>query len=95
MIRIQLKVKFLSKNQLGITLKTWRSQKKNTLKRDNDPNIDEGVPLDDTLEKTRNKHRPRIAKDHSISNVIGNVNEHDVTRRQSKLNELGFVCYTS
>ena len=65
------------------------------LERDTDPNTDEDVPLDDTLEKMRNKHRSRIPKNHQISNVIRNVNEQVVTRRQFRLNEMGLVCYTS
>ena len=65
------------------------------LERDTDPNTDEDVPLDDTLEKMRNKHRSRIPKNHQISNVIRNVNEQVVTRRQLRLNEMGLVCYTS
>ncbi|RVX10899.1 Retrovirus-related Pol polyprotein from transposon RE2 [Vitis vinifera] len=36
-----------------------------------------------------------MPKNHPISNAIGNVNEHVVTRRQSRLNEMGIVCYTS
>ena len=64
------------------------------LERDIDPNMDEKVPLDDTLEKMRNKHRSRIPKNYQISNVIRNVNEQVVTRRQSRLNKVGFVCYT-
>ena len=65
------------------------------LERDIDPNMDEKVPLDDTLEKMRNKHRSRIPKNYQISNVIRNVNEQVVTRRQLRLNEMGLVCYTS
>ena len=57
--------------------------------------MDEDVPLDDTLEKMRNKHRSRIPKNHPISNDIGNMNELVVTKRQSRLNEMGLVCYTS
>ena len=64
-------------------------------KRDIDPNNDEVVPLDDTPKKIRNKHRSRLPKNHPISNVIGNVNERMVIRRQSKLNEMGLVHYTS
>ena len=64
-------------------------------KRDIDPNKDENVLLDVTSEEMRSKHRFRIPKNHPISNVIGNVNEHVVTRRQSRLNEMGIVCYTS
>ena len=40
------------------------------------------------------EHRSRIPKNQPISNVIGNVNERVVTRRQSRLNEMGLVCYT-
>ena len=64
-------------------------------KRDIDPNKDENVPLDITYKETMSKHRSRIPKNHPISNVVGNVNEHVVTRRQSRLNEMGLVCYTA
>ncbi|KAL6339237.1 hypothetical protein AAG906_024388 [Vitis piasezkii] len=65
------------------------------LERDMDPNKDDIVPLDDTFEEMRNKHRFRLPKNHPISNVIGNVNELVVTRRQSRLNEMDLICYTS
>ena len=42
---------------------------------------------------TRNKSI--VPKNHLISNVIGNMNDFVVTRRQSRKNEMGFVCYTS
>ena len=60
-------------------------------KRDIDLNNDEFVPLNDTFEEARSKHRSRIPKNHPISNVIGNVNERVVTKRQSRLNEMGLV----
>ena len=60
-----------------------------------DPNMDEVRPLDDTPEETKNKHKPRIPKNHLISDIIANVNGCVVTRRQSRLNEMGLVCYTS
>ena len=40
------------------------------------------VPLDDIFEEMRNKHTSRVPKNHLISNVIGNINERVVTRRQ-------------
>ena len=67
----------------------------NIPKRDIDPNKDENGPLDITSKETMSKHRSRIPKNHPISNVVGNVNEHVVTRRQSRLNEMGLVCYTA
>ncbi|RVX13435.1 hypothetical protein CK203_021084 [Vitis vinifera] len=36
-----------------------------------DPNMDEVRPLDDTPEETKNKHKPRIPKNHLISDIIG------------------------
>ena len=63
--------------------------------RDINPNNDEVVPLDDTLEEIMDKHSSRMPNNNPISNVIGNVNEHVVTRRQSRLNKMGLVCYTS
>ena len=59
------------------------------------PNNDEFVPLDDTFEETRSKHRSIIPKNHLISYFIGNINEQVVAKRQSRLNEKGLVCYTS
>ena len=82
---------------MGITLKDVETIKENLNdipKRDIDLNNDEFVPLDDTFEETRSKHRSRIPKNHPISNVIGNVNERVVTKRQSRLNEMGLVHYT-
>ena len=35
--------------------------------------MDEVRPLDDTPEETKNKHKPRIPKNHLISDIIGNV----------------------
>ena len=57
----------------------------NILERVINPNKDETVHLVDTYEEMRNKHRFITPKNHSISNVMGNVNEHVVRRRQSKL----------
>ena len=57
--------------------------------------MEEVVPLGNTPEEIINKHRSRVPKNHPISNVIGNVNEWVVTKRQSRLNEMGLVCYTS
>ena len=82
---------------MGITLKDVETIKENLNdipKRDIDLNNDELVPLDDTFEESRSKHRSRIPKNHPISNVIGNVNERVVTKRQSRLNEMGLVHYT-
>ena len=63
-------------------METTKESLNNILERNIDPNKDEVIPLDDTLEEIRNKHRSRISKNHLISNVIGNVNEHVVSRRQ-------------
>ncbi|KAL6348246.1 hypothetical protein AAG906_005538 [Vitis piasezkii] len=41
------------------------------------------------------KNKSRIPKNHPLSNVIGNYEDSMVTRRQSKLNEVSYVCYTS
>ena len=67
----------------------------NTPEKDINPNMDEVVSLDDTHKETRNNYGPRIPKNHLISNVIGHVNELVVARWQSRLNEMGLVCYTS
>ena len=64
------------------------------LEKDIDPNKDEIVPLDDTYEEMRSKHRSRVPKYHPISNIIGNINERVVTKRQSRLDEMSLVCYT-
>ena len=65
------------------------------LERDINPNKYENVPLNDTFDETGSKHRSKILKNHLISNVIDNVNEREVTRIQSRLNEMDLVCYTS
>ena len=64
--------------------------------------MDKVVHLDDTLKEIRNKYRSRVPKNHSISNVIGDVNERVATRRQSRknkmglrINEMGLTFYTS
>ena len=36
-----------------------------------------------------------VPKNHTLSNVIGNYEDSMVTRRQSELNEISYVCYTS
>ncbi|KAJ9682774.1 hypothetical protein PVL29_018656 [Vitis rotundifolia] len=41
------------------------------------------------------KNKSRVPKNHPLSNVIGNYEDNLVTRRQSKLNEVSYVCYTS
>ena len=64
-------------------------------KRDIDPNIDEVVPPDDTIKEIKDKIKSRMPNNHLISNVMGNVNEKVVTRRQSRMNEMIFVCYAS
>ena len=75
-------------------METTKDNPNDIPKRDIDPSIDEDVPLDDTPKKMRNKNRSRVPKNHLISNVIGNVNEQVVTRRQSRLNEMNLVFYT-
>ena len=75
-------------------METTKDNPNDILERDIDTNNDEIISLKDTLEEIRDKHRSRIPKNQPISNVIGNVNERVVTRRQSRLNKVGFVCYT-
>ena len=41
------------------------------------------------------KNKSRVPKNHPLSNVIGNYEDSMVTRRQSKLNKVSYVCYTS
>ncbi|RVW30845.1 putative mitochondrial protein [Vitis vinifera] len=41
------------------------------------------------------KNKSKIPKNHPLSNVIGNYKDNMVTKRQSKLNEISYVCYTS
>ena len=76
-------------------METTKENPNDILDRNIDPNNDEDVPLDDTPKEIKDKHRSKIPKNHPISNVIGNVNERVVTKRQSRLNEMGLVCYTS
>ena len=42
-----------------------------------------------------NKSKSKVLKNHPLSNVIGNYEDSMVTGRQSKLNEITYVCYTS
>ena len=41
------------------------------------------------------RNRSRVPKNHPLSNVSGDFEESMVTRRQSKLNEISYVFYTS
>ena len=76
-------------------LKIIENNRNDIHERDIDPNIDKVVLLDDTLEEIRDKHRPEYLRTTPISNVIGNVNEQVATKRKSRSNEMGLVCYTS
>ena len=76
-------------------METTKESLNNILERNIDPNKDEVIPLDDTLEEITDKHRPEYLRTTLVSYVIRNVNERVVTRRKSRLNEMGLVCYTS
>ena len=41
------------------------------------------------------KNKSRVPKNHPLSNVIGDYEDSMLTRRQSKLNKISYVCYTS
>ncbi|RVW49094.1 hypothetical protein CK203_084435 [Vitis vinifera] len=59
---------------IGDNLKDVETTKDNFIdipERNIDPNMDEVRPLDDTPEETKNKHKPRIPKNHLISDIIG------------------------
>ena len=87
----------LTQDSIGDNPKDMEITKDNPndiLEKDIDPNKDEIVPLDDTYEEMRSKHRSRVPKNHPISNIIGNINERVVTKRQSRLDEMSLVCYT-
>ena len=93
-----LESQILTQESIGDNLKHLEIIKLNLNdipKRNIDLNNDEFASLDDASKETKSKYRSRIPKNHRISNVIGNVNEQVVTRRQSRLNEIGLVCYTS
>ena len=75
-------------------LEVTKEDPNDILERDINLKDDKFVHLDDTSKEMRNKHRSKIPKKHPISNVIGNVNEWVVTKRQSRLNEIDLVCYT-
>ena len=47
-----------------------------------DPNKDVNVPQEDTFKEIRNKHKSKVPKNHPIKNVIGNMNECVVIKRQ-------------
>ena len=93
MIKDIIESQILTQESIGDNLKDLEITKDNP----NDiPERDiEVVLLDDSPKETRSKHKSRVPKNHLISNVIGNVNEHVVTKRQSRLNDMGLVCYTS
>lgn len=42
-----------------------------------------------------NRHKSKVPKNNHISNLIGNMNDSMVTRRQSRNNKISFFCYTS
>ena len=47
-----------------------------------DPNKDVNVPQEDTFKEIRNKHKSKVPKNHPIKNIIGNMNECVVIKRQ-------------
>ena len=60
-----------------------------------DPNKDKDALKIDKLREVENKPKSRVPKNHPISNIIGNIDDSMVTRSQSRLNEIDFVCYAS
>ena len=74
---------------------TIENNPNNILEGEIDPNKDENVSQEENFEETRHKHKSKLSKNHPISKVTSNMNEYVVTRRQSRLNEMGLVCYTS
>ena len=74
---------------------TIENNPNNILEGEIDPNKDENVSQEEHFEETRNKHKSKLTKNHPISKVTNNMNECVATRRQSRLNEMGPVCYTS
>ena len=60
-----------------------------------DPNRDE-QPLDVTRSsEVGNRNKSKVLKNHHVSNVIGNMDDSMVIRRQSNQNKINFFCYTS
>ena len=76
-------------------IKKKKDNPNDMIERDIGPNKDESILQEDTSKKARNRYKSKVLKNHPISNVIGNMNEYVVTRRQSRLNEMSFICYTS
>ena len=76
-------------------VETIENNPNNILEGEIDPNKDENVSQEEKFEETRNTHKSKLTKNHPISKVTSNMNECVVTRRQSRLNEMGPVCYTS
>ena len=70
-------------------METIEDNPNNIPKNEIDPNKDENVSQEDTSEETRNKHKSKVPMNHLISNVISKMIECVVTRRQSRLNEMG------
>ena len=93
MIECQISAQELIKNPKNV--ESVKDNLNDILKSNVDPNKDENVSQEDTSKEIRNKHKYRVPKNHPISNIVGNINECVATMRQSRLNEMGFVCYTS
>ncbi|RVX08050.1 Retrovirus-related Pol polyprotein from transposon TNT 1-94 [Vitis vinifera] len=85
--------KFESKSEEGIFL--GYSSKNEKLSEDEEKKEEQGKKGDRGRIEPSKKNKSRVPKNHPLSNVIGNYEDSMVTRRQSKLNEVSYVCYTS
>ena len=60
-----------------------------------DPKSDMKVDEDIWNSKVGNRNKSKVPKNHLIFSVIETKKGSMVIRRQSRLNEIGFICYTS
>ena len=87
MIECQISTQELIKNPKNV--ESVKDNLNDILKSNVNPKKDENVSQEDTSEETRNKHKSKVPMNHLISNVISKMIECVVTRRQSRLNEMG------
>ena len=65
------------------------------LSEDEEKKEEQGKKGDRGIIEPSKKNKSRVPKNHPLSNVIGNYEDSMVIRRQSKLIEVSYVCFTS
>lgn len=74
---------------------TFNSNPESILEEVVDPSKDRKAHEIAKSSEVGNKHKSRVPKHHHISNVIGNMDDFMVTKRQARQNEIDFLYYTS